>query len=185
MSPVERHRGMGRAGGGTGSGPTKLARLLATIPTPLWALMTAAAWYVWLGGARLLAGLLLSLILRLGSHPDSDLIFFGVVYGTAGLYLMLAGFVGVRLIQKLRPPFAAWKPGLFILAATTLTDFSVNGPDLVHLSRAALMGSFVLPFVLAPVCVAVGIGLASIWNRPIRPGSTAPSASHSGPPAMR
>ena len=126
-----------------------------------WTLVAGAAWFVWLSAAGALAGALLRFVVSLGEHPDSDLIFFAVLYASGALYYLLVGYAGDRLIELAPLPFAAWKPGVFILAATSLASIATRSPALSRVSFSATFAAIVLPFVLAPVAVALGIWMAA------------------------
>jgi hypothetical protein len=135
------------------------------LPTPArkaaWAVVAVVAWYLWLSAAGLLSGTLLGLVLALGPHPDSDLIFFAAVYAVSGLYLILVGYVGDRLLELTRLPFAAWKPGVLVVAATSLASISTRASMLGRVEPSSVIGTYVLPFVLAPGAVLVGIWVAT------------------------
>ena len=130
-----------------------------------WAVAIGVAWYVWLAIAQVPAKLLLGVIARTGQHADRDLIVFALFYAGAAFYLMLVGWAGVRLIGLLRPPLAVWKPGALVVAASALADIAYRQEVFGPVPRSALIGTIVLPFVLAPVAVLAGIGLAAAQRR--------------------
>lgn len=126
-----------------------------------WAVAAAVAWYLWLTAAGVVGGVLLGRIDSLGSHPDSDLIFFGALYAASGLYLMLVGYVGHRLLELVRPPVAPWKPGVLVVAAASLASISVRESAPGRIVPSTVLGAIVLPFVLAPAAVLAGMWIAA------------------------
>jgi len=131
----------------------------------VWAVAIAVAWYAWLAIARVPAGLLMVAFARTGPHPDRELIVFGLFYAASALYLMLVGWTGQRLIELLRPPLAVWKLGVLVVAAEALAEIAYRQEAFGPVPRSALVGTIVLPFVLAPVAVLAGIGIAAARSR--------------------
>lgn len=131
----------------------------------IWAVIAAVAWYVWLGVAGLLLGMLFRLVNSLGSHPDSDLIFFAGLYAASALCLMLVGYAGHRVIELIPLPFAPWKPGVLVVVAASLASISSRQSAVGRIVPSAVFGQILLPFVLAPAAVLVGMGVAAVRAR--------------------
>lgn len=142
----------------SGVGPGRLR-------TAAWAVGVGSAWYVWLAIGEVLSRALLGLVNRTGQHPDSDLILFALFYACAALYLILVGYVGHRLIERLHPPLAVWEPGVLVVVAAALAEIAVRQGVLGSVPRSVVISTIVLPFVLAPAAVLVGIGLAAVRRR--------------------
>jgi len=133
----------------------------ATVRKSGWAVLAGAAWFLWLGVADRLLGTLLGVALAQGAHSDSDLLFFSVGYAVGGSVLILAGYAGSRLLELAPLPFPAWKPGVLVVAASSLASLAVSVPTLDRLGASSAPGVFVLRFVLAPAAVLAGIAIAA------------------------
>lgn len=133
-----------------------------------WAAVAVAAWFAWLVVLERLFGVVLGAVLASGTHPDSDLIFFAVVYAAGGLVLISGGYAGNTLLGLAPLPFAAWKPGAFVVAASLLSSLAM-GASLPGGLGTTAPAVFALRFALAPTAVLVGIGIAarrqSAWRR--------------------
>ena len=135
------------------------------LPKALWAVVAVVAWYLWIVVTGVVSGLLLGRVVAMGARPDSDLIFFAGLYAISALFLMLVGYVGHRLVGLMPLPFAPWKPGVFVVAATTLASISMRDQVVGQLLPSMPLGQLLLPYVLAPLAVLAGIAIAALQER--------------------
>jgi len=128
-----------------------------------WAAVAVAAWFVWLAVLDRVLGAMLGAALASGSHPDSNLAFFAALYAAGGLVLISGGYAGNTLLGLAPLPFAAWKPGALVVAASALASLAM--------STSTPGGATTTPTVLvlrsgfAPLAVLVGIGIAARRQR--------------------
>lgn len=139
--------------------------LMSAMRRGLWAVAVGVAWFLWLTAAGVLGSSLFGLVISAGTHPDADLIFFAALFAGSAIYLMLVGYAGHRLIELARPPLALWKPGVLVVVSSSLASISVRQSAAARIVPSTVMGAIVLPFVLAPAAVLVGMGIAAVQQQ--------------------